>query len=284
MSQRAGAGQIGDRIERLLEEVRSTLNPAARDQVDELIGLILELHGSGLERIIEIAAREQPSASPLIERFTQDQLISSLLVLHGLHPEDFPTRVDKALARVRPYLDSHGGNVELIEADQAAGVVRLRLAGSCQSCPSSRLTVKMAVESALRELVPELGAIEVDGLEQNFGAALNGPGGRAPKWMLLDRVPALNRGGLTRIEIGGAGIVLCRLGQSLYAYMDWCPQCGKAVAGGALEGSTLACPSCAQRYDVRLAGRSAENRALHLEPVPVIEDAGGVKIALDSPA
>ena len=78
-------------------------------------------------------------------------MIASLLILHGLHPDDFATRVRKALIRVRPYLGSHGGDVELLEADDATGVVRLRMAGSCESCPSSTLTVKLAVEGAIKE-------------------------------------------------------------------------------------------------------------------------------------
>ena len=84
-----------------------------------------------------------------------------------MHPDDFATRVSKALTRVRPYLGSHGGDVELIEADDATGVVRLRMEGSCETCPSSTLTVKLAVEGAIREVAPELTSIEVEGIQNS---------------------------------------------------------------------------------------------------------------------
>lgn len=280
MPDRGNLGQIGERIERLLEEVRSMANPATWQRVDELIRLILQLYGSGLEQVLEIAADAGPSGQALIDRFTRDELIASLLVLHGLHPEDFATRVSNALTRVRPYLGSHGGNVELVEADPDSGVVRLRMEGSCETCPSSTLTVKLAVEGAIREAAPELTAVEVEGAEASVHHGMNGLGEHAPKWRALDDVPLLAAGDVTAIDAGGAHILLCRVGSSLYAYRDCCPGCDAPIHGGTLEVSTLTCPSCGQRYDVRLAGRSAENAQIHLEPVPLLEDGAGVRIAL----
>lgn len=280
MPDRGSLGQIGERIERLLEEVRSMASPPAWQRVDELIRLILELYGSGLGRIVEITAEDGPSGQALLDRFTQDELIASLLILHGLHPDDFATRVRKALTRVRPYLGSHGGDVELVEADDATGVVRLRMEGSCESCPSSTLTVKLAVEGAIREAAPELSSIEVEGVQTSSQPALNGLNGHAPKWTALGDAPKVEPGGLATIETGGVRIVLCRVGPSLYAYRDSCPGCAGAIHTGSLDQSVLSCPSCGQQYDVRRAGRSLENRELHLEPVPLLEDAAGVRVAL----
>lgn len=280
MPDRGSLGQIGERIERLLEEVRSMASPPAWQRVDELIRLILELYGSGLNRILEIATEGDPAGETIIDRFAHDELISSLLILHGLHPDDFATRVSKALTRVRPYLGSHGGDVELIEADDATGVVRLRMEGSCETCPSSTLTVKLAVEGAIKEVAPELTSIEVDGIQNSGHANRNGLGEHAPKWTALDGAPKVDSGALATIETGGARIVLCRVGPSLYAYRDSCPGCAGPIHAGALDQSVLSCPSCGHRYDVRLAGRSLENRELHLEPVPLLEDAAGVRVAL----
>ena len=280
MPDRGSPGQIGERIERLLEEIRSMASPPAWQRVDELIRLILELYGSGLGHIIEITAENGASGEALLERFTQDELISSLLGLHGLHPDEFATRVSKALIRVRPYLGSHGGDVELIDADDVTGVVRLRMEGSCETCPSSTLTVKLAVEGAIREVAPELSSIEVEGVQNSSQSAPNGLTGHAPKWTALGGAPKVEPGALTPIETGGARIVLCRVGLSLYAYRDSCPECAGAIHTGALDQTVLSCPSCGQRYDVRLAGRSLENRNLHLEPVPLLEDAAGVRVAL----
>jgi Fe-S cluster biogenesis protein NfuA/nitrite reductase/ring-hydroxylating ferredoxin subunit len=280
MAERGSLGEIGERIEHLLEEVRSMASPPAWQRVDELIRLILELYGSGLGRIVEITAEAASSPDTLLDRFAQDELISSLLVLHGLHPDDFATRVRKALTRVRPYLGSHGGDVELVEADPATGVVRLRMEGSCEACPSSTLTVKLAVEGAIRELAPELSRVEVDGVQASDRHAANGLVNHAPKWTVLADRPKVQTGAVASIEIGGARIVLCRVGRSLYAYRDSCPACKSSIQTGVLDASMLTCPACGQRYDVHLAGRSPENRQLHLEPVPLLEDAAGVKVAL----
>ncbi len=81
--------------------------------------------------------------------------------MHGLHPYPVETRVEAALARVRPYLGSHGGDVELLGVDEA-GVVRLRLLGSCDGCPSSAVTLQLAVEGAVEDAAPEIRGIEVE--------------------------------------------------------------------------------------------------------------------------
>ncbi|HKD67207.1 MAG TPA: NifU family protein [Candidatus Binataceae bacterium] len=285
MPDRGNLDQIGERIERLLEEIRSMASPPTWERVDQLIRLILELYGSGIGRILDIAADGGTAGEAIIDRFAQDELVSSLLVLHGLHPDDFGTRVRKALTRVRPYLGSHGGDVELVEADTATGVVRLRMEGSCESCPSSTLTVKLAVEGAIREAAPELTRLEVEGIQASDHSGLNGLGGHVPKWTALGNAPALEAGDLAAVEIGGARIVLCKVGRSLYAYRDSCPACAAPIHRGMLNASLLTCASCGQRFDIRLAGRSPENGELHLEPVPLLEDGAGVRVALaEAPA
>jgi Fe-S cluster biogenesis protein NfuA len=85
-----------------------------------------------------------------------------LLLLYGLHPLDFDSRVRQALDQVRPYLRSHGGDVELL--DTTGGVVRLRMQGSCHGCPSSAMTLQSAIEEAIYAKAPDLTALEVEGV------------------------------------------------------------------------------------------------------------------------
>ncbi len=280
MPERESPSQVGERIERLLEEVRAMASPPAWQRIDELIRTILQLYGSALANVVEIASSASPSGEAILSRFTADGVIASLLILHGLHPEDFAARVRKALIQVRPYLGSHGGDVELLEADAATGVVRLRMAGSCESCPSSTMTVKLAVEGAIKELAPEVTSIEVEGLEPSAGPAHNGLAGHAPKWTPLNDAPRVAPGALAMAKIDGGQILLCRVGQSLYAYRDNCAVCAKEICFGTLRETVLTCPSCGHRYDVHRAGRSLENGEIHLDPVPLLEDAAGIRIAL----
>src|SRR5258708_26282759 len=107
----------------------------------------MDFHGSGLDRLMEIVAEAGEPVYGIFDRFAQDELVGSLLLLYGLHPVPIETRVMQALDKVRPYLDSHGGNVELIGI--ADDIVRLRLEGSCKSCPSSSMTLKLAIEEAI---------------------------------------------------------------------------------------------------------------------------------------
>ena len=83
-----------------------------------------------------------------------DELVGHLLLLHGLHPVPLAERVTGALEEVRPYLGSHGGDVELLAVE--AGVARLRLKGSCSGCPSSTVTLRSAVEDAIRRAAPDI--------------------------------------------------------------------------------------------------------------------------------
>ena len=87
--------------------------------------------------------------------------------MHGLHPVPLHERVTGALDEVRPYLLTHGGGVELLGIDD--GVVRLRLEGTCNGCPSSALTLKSAVEEAITRAAPDVERIEAEGVAEPVG-------------------------------------------------------------------------------------------------------------------
>jgi Fe-S cluster biogenesis protein NfuA len=133
----------------------------------------MELHGSALDRLMEIVAQSGASGYALMDDFAGDDLVTSMLLLYGLHPHDLETRVRKALDRTRPFIRSHGGDVELLGV--ADGVVRLRLAGSCRSCPSSTMTLKLAIEQAIYEAAPDVTEIITGGqIVQEEPAPANG--------------------------------------------------------------------------------------------------------------
>ena len=100
-----------ERIEILIQEVAEFPDSRARATTDELVQALLDMYGEGLARILELTAQSETSGHALIETFTKDDLLSSLFLLHGLHPVDVETRIARALVEVRPYLKSHGGNV-----------------------------------------------------------------------------------------------------------------------------------------------------------------------------
>jgi Fe-S cluster biogenesis protein NfuA len=136
---------VGDRIEELLEHLERALDPPAFEQVQDVVSLVTDLYGGGLARILALVGEDQL----LRERLADDDLVASLLVLHDLHPLDLGERVRRALESVRPYLGSHGGDVEVLGVDADEGVVSLRLLGSCDGCSSSSVTLELAVQSKL---------------------------------------------------------------------------------------------------------------------------------------
>lgn len=292
MAQRGNVREVGDQIERLLEEVQAMVSPPAWERVDQLVRSLVELYGAGLRQIVGLLPEDDAAAVALRSRLVRDPLVASLLLLHGLHPETLAARVQQALERVRPYLGSHGGDVEVIATDDAKGLVRLRLKGSCDGCPSSLVTVKLAVEGAIRESAPEVTRIDVEGLTDGT-ARLDHPlraNGHAvataaspATWVAIGRLDGLAAAGLAAADVSGLRIVLCKVDDRLYAYRNTCPSCGSAIDGGQLSGDRLACPSCGQRYDIRFAGRATEGRDLHLDPLPLLEEGGDVKVAVRAP-
>ncbi|GGO87927.1 NifU family protein [Wenjunlia tyrosinilytica] len=292
--------QAGERISALLDELDRTAGPAVRDTADELVRQIVEFYGAGLARIVELMEAREDGAAAL-EALTHDELVAGLLVLHDLHPDDTMTRVQKALDEVRPYLGSHAGDVEVVGLDPGTGVLTLRLSGSCDGCPSSTQTVRWTIEGAVARAAPEVAAVEVEGVTDAPGnpellQIMSGPPGTASassatappasppsagegeaRWHTLTG-PLPSADGETAVHrVEGLSLLVVRLPGNLYAYRDHCPACGHPVHDGTLDGSELVCPGCSQRYDVRRAGRGS---AGHLEPVPLLEQDGTVRVAL----
>ena len=150
------------RIEELIGKIETVADPETRAVAVELVQSLMEFHGAGLERMMELVAEADEAGSNIFESFARDSLVGSLLLLYGLHPVDVETRVMQALDKARPLLDSHGGDVELLGIDE--GVVRLRFQGSCKGCPSSALTLKHTIEEAIYAVAPDVTAIESEGL------------------------------------------------------------------------------------------------------------------------
>jgi Fe-S cluster biogenesis protein NfuA len=149
----------GDRIEELFDRLQGSADPRTLATAEELLRSVSLLYGSGITRIVELAVERQPA---LMDAFVADELVASLMLAVGIHPESLASRVEAALERVRPFLGAHGGDVELLGVDDDGGAVRLRLLGSCDGCPSSAVTLRTAVETAILESAPEVVAIEVD--------------------------------------------------------------------------------------------------------------------------
>ncbi len=290
----------GERIEHR-REASAAGGPVAKERAEELVRLVVELYGGGLERVLEIVHEAGGLNDEALEGLADDELVSSLLLVHGLHPYSVEERIERALIKVRPYLGSHGGDVELLAVTEE-GVVQLRLKGSCDGCASSSVTLKLAVEGAIEEAAPEIVRIEVE----SPSAAPAKPGStnlipvsaltarlrpaepesaNPPAWEPVPDLGDLAIGELRRVMVADVPVVIGRVGTDLYAYRDSCPSCSSTVFGGVIErglggSAVITCPQCRNHYDVRQAGRGVDDASLHLDPLPLLDRGGVIEIAV----
>ena len=162
------------RVEELVHEIEAVADPRVRSCAVELVSSLMEVHGAGLARMLEVLEQTGHS-DEVVDRYAHDPLVASLLLLYGLHPVDFEFRILQAREKVRPLLKSQGGNVELLSIDD--GVVRLRLQGSCHGCPSSAMTLKNSIEEAIYEFAPDIAELQVEG---SVPEAVPAPAGFVP--------------------------------------------------------------------------------------------------------
>ena len=153
--------ELVERVQDLLGSLDDIADPFAQQRVQELIGAVLELYGAGLDRILGVINDAGEPGLPIREALLEDGIVASLLLIHGLFPVPLEERVIEALDSVRPFLASHGGNVELLSVQD--GVARLQLQGSCNGCPSSAATLEHALREAIDAAAPDLLGLEVEG-------------------------------------------------------------------------------------------------------------------------
>lgn len=287
---------VGERIGVLLE-ASSAHGVVARERSEELVRLVADLYGAGLGRVLDIVYDVGRLDAEVLDALAADDLVASLLMVHGLHPHDVTTRVEKALEQVRPYLGSHGGDVELLGVGED-GVVRLRLLGSCDGCASSSVTLQLAVEGAVEAAAPEVTGIEVDTPSANGSSGpvipvsslrsrIEAEDAVRGHWEAVPDVPPLATGEIRGWEVGGTPIVVACVGSELFAYRDGCARCGGSLTGATLErrlgGATgeavLRCPTCRAHYDVRHAGACLDGEG-HLEPLPLLVRDGVLSVAV----
>lgn len=167
------------RIEELIHALDGISDGGARSQAQELVEALLEFQGAALERTMELIYDSGPGGQGMIDELGRDELVSSLLLVHGLHPLDLESRVRNALEKVGPRLAQHGGSVEFLGVTRE-GALRLRLAGNCHGCPSSILTLKFSIEEAIYAAAPDVTSLEVEGATPLEPPNANGANGAAP--------------------------------------------------------------------------------------------------------
>jgi len=145
-----------ERIEKLIQKFESAPDLGTRADARALVQALMEFHGKALDRMMEIVAEAADGEPPVFESFARDELVSNLLLLHGLHPVDLETRVAQALDKVRPILRAQSSNVQLVDIED--GVVQLQFEGK----PAPNL--KASIEEEIYRFAADVTEIRIQGL------------------------------------------------------------------------------------------------------------------------
>jgi NifU-like protein len=151
------------RIEELIAALETLDDPPARESAQELLQVVLNLHTNGLARLLEIVSSAGAMDDAMLEAFERDASVSALLLLHGLHPQDLPTRVSRAVEKMRPLLGVQGIQIELLDAAEEA--VRVKVAGRLQGKHNSVGELRQEIELAIFEAAPETMRVDIAGLQ-----------------------------------------------------------------------------------------------------------------------
>jgi Fe-S cluster biogenesis protein NfuA/nitrite reductase/ring-hydroxylating ferredoxin subunit len=265
--------QQSRRVQELVEQVAAMPDPAARALLEDCLQSVLVLHGQGLAQILRVVQDADAAGQKVFDQLIQDNVVRGLLLIHGLHPVALETRLREALQKVRPYMESHGGNVELLSLEN--DMARLRLQGTCKSCPSSAVTLELAVRHAIEEACPDLMGFEVEGAVETAPQEKPLP----VAWTVLDALGHLGNGEIKLVEVEGVSLLICRIHENLYAYRNACPVCGLSFKSGGLAEGLLQC-ALGHRFDAQHAGSCVDKPGFHLDPFPLLVENGRVKVSV----
>jgi Fe-S cluster biogenesis protein NfuA len=152
------------RIGGLVQEIESIADPAVRAATKNLVQSLMDLPGAALEKALDIVAEAGEPGMTIIDRLGRDTLVSSVLILYGLHPQEFDTRVVKAIDKVRPQLRKQGCEVELLSVSD--GAIRLRAETGSHTCGSTAKTLQATLEAAMYDAAPDLTSLVIEGFEE----------------------------------------------------------------------------------------------------------------------
>jgi hypothetical protein len=147
---------IAEQIEALVERLAASPDPAVRRDAQELVRLLMTLYGDGLARVLQILEREEPQSRRLVDALLEDDLISSLLVLHDLHPDDAETRIARGLGQIE---NAAGATISLLDVRGGTARVKVDTHGT-----ASMLDLPRLIDEMVRAVAPDIARVDVEGM------------------------------------------------------------------------------------------------------------------------
>lgn len=148
----------------LVGELDAEAGEQSRSSARELVQLLMEVHGTAIERLLEIVFESGPSGEAILLKAGDDSIVRPLLLLYSLHSEDLETRVLKALDRAAARLRKHNSEVEIISIRE--GAIQLKINISGHACGSTAKTVKALVEECVYDVAPDLVSLQILGPDE----------------------------------------------------------------------------------------------------------------------
>jgi Fe-S cluster biogenesis protein NfuA/nitrite reductase/ring-hydroxylating ferredoxin subunit len=296
-------GYLIERVQELQAALDGAGDSPLAGLAEELVSAVVQMYGAGLDRIMAALFAAGEDGERIAVSMTDDPFLATLLLIHDLHPVPLGDRVQGALDSVRPYMESHGGGVELLGLQN--GVARIFLKGSCSDCSASAVTLELAIKQALEEAAPDLEGLEVEGVKpqtvngvglpmvtgsaaptgMELPVVMSDVGGRDPSpgppaWFEVASIGELAEGDVVPVAVAGSPLLVANVDGTLLAYRDVCAACGGTMHDGVLSAGALACRHCQRSFFLPRAGRSMDDDKIQLEPVPLLRESGLVKVAL----
>ena len=220
--------------------------------VQALKSAIEDLHKEALKRLIRVL-KDDPASFACMREALSDQVVHGVLRFHGLVKESLQARLEKALDEVRPFMATHGGDVELV-AVKPPDTIEIRLLGSCHGCPASSQTLSEGVEKAVRAHCPEIvhinqvskGAPEAHKAAANDGVsvvhfispfALHAKSG----WIDAANIDEIPEGGVTERKIKTRSVLLSKQGSRVSCFDNSCAHLGMPLEMGEIENGVITC-------------------------------------------
>ncbi|MBL4851157.1 MAG: NifU family protein [Gammaproteobacteria bacterium] len=269
-----------------LESLTADWNEQQRNTLQALKQAHDDLNKEAFTRLVR-ALKTEPAALAILKEAVADEVIYAVLRHHGIVKATLHERVEDALETVRPSLESHGGNVELVEIMPPETVV-IRLLGACDGCPASALTLSEGVEKAIKEHCPEITTIKkakggvtaapVDGVKINFVSPF--ARGEDAGWVFVCKLDTIPEGNIKVATVSNNEVLLSRFDNKVTCYQNACAHMGMPMDMGDVSNGILVCPHHGFEYSLQTGEcLSAPEVQLHTHAVRVIDDQVEVKLS-----
>lgn len=278
-----------DLADQLIQEFEQHPDEQVREKVFQLLDAVDRLHRPGLRALMQFL--ESKKLWGIIEQARSDPVIRTLLELYDLMPRTEEQQVQKALDLVRPYMQSHGGEIDVLGVTE--GIVRVRLKGSCNGCSESAVTLQRGVEEALKQGFPGFKGLEVEESPPptagpsfiSLEEVAEAPG--KPIFLDAVRLEEVSPGSMKGVMLEGVNVLICNVDGEVYALQNACQGRGLPLDMGEVRGETIICRWHGCRYDARTGkaipgGDDRHMAEVDLELFPVAVTEGVIQVAVNT--